>query len=137
ALMALLDVELGLTDREADEVELGGVVEILDREDGLEHGLEADVLALIACEVLLQKLVVRSPLDLDEIGDLDDLLDLSEVATWTEIVRNLRHLGSSPIQFCPRAALDPGTPLPDLRSSDGPRDAARARIARDFDFVPV
>ena len=51
ALEALLHVVLRLLERVADELERRGVVEVLDREDRVEHGLQAGVLALLRLDV--------------------------------------------------------------------------------------
>ena len=45
ALVALVDVVLRLAERVAHELERGRLVEVLDREDRLEDGLQAQVLA--------------------------------------------------------------------------------------------
>jgi hypothetical protein len=94
---ALVLVVLGAVEAVADELERRGLAEVFDREHALEHRLEADVLAGLEGDVALQKLVVRPLLDVDEIGDLDDALELSEVLAHPEVVLNhhwhLRSLG--------------------------------------------
>jgi hypothetical protein len=87
---ALVLVVLGTIEAIADELEGRGLAEVTDREDALEHRLESDVLARLEGHVALQKLVVRPLLDVDEIGDLDDALELSEVLTHPEVVLNHR-----------------------------------------------
>jgi hypothetical protein len=79
AVVALLHRVLGITEVVAVELQLGVPVVIGDREDGLEHRLQPDFLAALGRHVLLQKLLVRLPLDLDEIRDLDGRRNLPEV----------------------------------------------------------
>src|SRR5262249_22315896 len=90
ALMAFLDVVLGLTQIVGDEFERSGLVEVLDRKDGLENRLQSRVLALFGPDAGLQKFIVRALLNLDQIRDVDDLLDLAERTADTKIARNLR-----------------------------------------------
>ncbi len=60
ALAALLDVVLRLLEVVADEDELARPVEVLDREDAAEDGLQADLRALVLRDVRLQELVVAT-----------------------------------------------------------------------------
>ena len=78
ALTALVDVVLGLLVLVLDEFELGGLREILDREDRLEHRLQALVRPLPAARVPEEKLVVRSLLHLDQVRHFADFLDVPE-----------------------------------------------------------
>src|SRR5436190_2882552 len=87
-LVALLHVVLRLGERVAHELEGGGLVEVLDREDRLEDRLEALVLAGLGGHVLLQELLVAALLDLDQVRDVDDLLDAPERPPEAEVVRN-------------------------------------------------
>ena len=87
ALVALLHRVLRLAERVADELQRRGLVEVLDREDRLEHPLQAGIAALARRHAELQELVVRAPLDLDQVGDLDDLPDLAEIPPQADIVR--------------------------------------------------
>ena len=81
ALMALVDVVLGLAERVAHELERRRLVEVLDREDGLEDRLQPLVLALPrAATSRLQELLVRPLLDVDQVRDVDDLLDAAEAS---------------------------------------------------------
>ncbi len=63
----------------AEELELGGLLEIGYREDVLEGGLEADLLPLFGQKVHLEILVVGRHLDIQEVGHGEDRLDLREV----------------------------------------------------------
>ena len=93
ALAALIDVVFGLVERVADELDRGGLREVLDREDALEHALQADVLTLVQRDVLLQKLLVALLLDVDEVRDINDLPDLREALPSPEVLLNLsRHV---------------------------------------------
>src|SRR5207245_2167328 len=87
-LVALLHVVLRLGERVAHELEGGGLVEVLDREDRLEDRLQALVLAGLGGHVLLQELLVGALLDLDQVRDVDDLLDAPERPPEAEVVRN-------------------------------------------------
>ena len=91
-LVTLLDIVLGLRQRKADELERGGLVEVLDGEDGLEDRLQALVLTLLGRNVLLQELLVRAALDLDQVRDVDDLLDAAERAPGAQVIRHTRAL---------------------------------------------
>ena len=85
ALAALLDVVLRLLEVVADEDELARPVEVLDREDAAEDGLQADLGAVVLRHVRLQKLVVRRLLDVDEVRNLDDLPDTTEMLADAEV----------------------------------------------------
>src|SRR5262249_52616636 len=87
-LAALIDVVFGLLEVIRDELKRRGLGEVLDREDALEDALEPDVLALIERYILLQKLLVALLLDVDQVGDVDDLRDLREALPNAEIVLN-------------------------------------------------
>ena len=86
ALQALLHVVLRLLEHVADELERRGVVEVLDREDRLEHGLQARVLALLRLDLRLQEALEGLLLDLDQVRDLEDRGDLREVLADTRSV---------------------------------------------------
>jgi hypothetical protein len=62
-----------------DIFEQGGFREILDREHLAEHGFQPLVLAGGVGFVQLQKLVIRSALNLDEVRHLRDFLNLAEI----------------------------------------------------------
>src|SRR5262249_52811414 len=87
------------------------LVVVGDRKDALEHRLEAHVLAVLRRVVLLQERLVRVPLDLDQIRDLDDRRNLPEVATDATAALNLScHL--SPQPRCSGAATSHPRPPP-------------------------
>jgi len=90
---ALLHVVLRLFERVPDELERRGVVEVLDREDGVEHGLEADVLALLELDVGLQEPLEGLLLDLDEVRDLEDGRNLRVVLADSQDAFRSRDLG--------------------------------------------
>jgi hypothetical protein len=88
---AFVDVVLRLLHRVTDVFEGADLVEVLDGEDALEDLLEADVAPLFGRGSLLQEFLVRALLDVDEIGNLDDLLDASEVLTESVGARRSGH----------------------------------------------
>ena len=75
ALFAFLDVVFGLFQRVLHELQTAHVVVVVDREDALEHALQADVLTMLVIGQGLQKPLVRLLLDVDQIRNVDDLLD--------------------------------------------------------------
>ena len=85
ALAALLDVVLRLLEVVADEDELTRPVEVLDREDAAEDGLQADLGPIVLRHVRLEKLVVRRLLDVDEVRNLDNFPDTSEMLADAEV----------------------------------------------------
>jgi hypothetical protein len=95
ARAALVDVVLRLLEVVAHELERGGLAEVLDREDALEHTLQPDVLALVRSDVLLQEFLVGLLLDIDQVRNVNDLVDLGETLPDPEVILNDRaHLGS-------------------------------------------
>ncbi len=78
ALAALVDVVFRRLERVFHEFEQGGRGEVRDREDRLEHGLEALVAAAALRLVHHQELVVGCLLNLDEVRHLGDFLDLAK-----------------------------------------------------------
>ena len=72
---------LPVADREVDELELGDVAEVGDREDAGEDRLETVVLALLRELVHLEEALVAAALDLDQVRDLNGGGDLGEVET--------------------------------------------------------
>ena len=79
--LQLAALALPVADRILDELERRVLAEVTNREDGLEHRLQAGVFALRREPVHLQEALVRFPLDLDQIRDRDRRLDLREVLT--------------------------------------------------------
>ncbi len=84
-LVAFLEVKLGSADLVADKVELSRLGEVLDREDRLEHALQADVSSLGRLPGDLEKPVVGALLDLDEIGDVHNPTDLAKGPPGPEV----------------------------------------------------
>ena len=78
ALDAFLDVVLRLFELVRDVLEHGALVEVLDREDGLEDRLQAFVTAVRDADFALQELLVGRALDLDEVRHLDGFGDAAE-----------------------------------------------------------
>ena len=79
ALLTLLDVVLRLLELVLEELELGALREIPDREDRLEDLLEPEGGTLLRHPVLLQKLVVGVLLHLDQVRHRGDLGNAPEV----------------------------------------------------------
>src|SRR5208282_2727217 len=102
ALMAFLDVVLGRAELVRDELERGGLVEILDRKYRLENCLQTNVRAVLGRDADLQEVVVRALLNLDQIRNLDDLLDLAEraanakIASYMNLGHQLPHRACAP-----------------------------------------
>src|SRR5262249_4996661 len=86
-LMALFAIVLGFTELIADELQRRGLVEVLDRKNRLEDCLQTDFLALVRGDAVLQKLIVRTLLTLDQIRDVDELLDLTARTTHARFAR--------------------------------------------------
>jgi len=86
----LVDVVLRLLEVVRHELERARLGEVLDREDALEHALQADVLALFDRGIDLQELVVAALLNVDQVGDLDDLLELRKALTCSKVLLDLR-----------------------------------------------
>ncbi|OFW44203.1 MAG: hypothetical protein A3J29_08220 [Acidobacteria bacterium RIFCSPLOWO2_12_FULL_67_14b] len=70
-----------VADRVLNELERRVLPEVADREDRLEHRLQALVLALGGQAVHLQEAFVTLPLDLDQVRNRNRRLDLREVLT--------------------------------------------------------
>jgi hypothetical protein len=78
------------------KVQLRHSPEIIDGEDGIEHGLEAAVFALRGQKVHLKEALVRPPLDFDEIRNFDDCRYFGEINALTHsAVPAVRHSGYS------------------------------------------
>ena len=91
ALAALVHVVLGLVERVRDELQRRGLREVFDGKDALEDALEAEVLALVEGDVLLQKLLVALLLNVDQVRNVDNLPDLGEAFPSTKIILNHRN----------------------------------------------
>ena len=131
ALQALLHVVLRLLERVADELERGGVVEVLDREDRVEDGLQAGVLALLRLDARLQEALEGLLLDLDQVRDLEDLRDLREILPDAGGVLgelDLGHGAAGPplVSDCDDTRGAPALRAAPVRSSDSLQPARRA-----------
>ena len=97
--------QLRLADFVMAEIEGRLLVVALDREDFLEHGLEAGVLPLRRGHVLLQELHVGIELDLDQVWRLDDFLevpklirsDITLLAPISEVVNDTAPMTGEPV----------------------------------------
>src|SRR4030095_168638 len=67
----------------ADEFQRSGLVEIADGEDALEDPVEALIFPLLGARLELEEFVIGFPLNLNEIGNLDDVFDVSEITPKT------------------------------------------------------
>ena len=85
---ALQPVHLGRADHVVVIIENHLFVVTLDRENFIEHGLQADVLPFLRTDFRLEKLVVRIHLHLDEVWWGNDLLDLAEVNALFRFARH-------------------------------------------------
>ena len=116
-VVALLHRVLGIAEVVAVELEHGVPVVVLDREHRLEDRLQPRLVAPLGRDLLLQKLLVGLLLDLDEIRDLDDGRDLTEVlADPAPALDVARHTPSAPryrgAGFDPPPSRTPGSPEP-------------------------
>jgi hypothetical protein len=84
-LTALLDVVLRFVEVVGNEDEFARPVEIPNQKDALEDPLKADVAAICSFDVRLEKLVVAALLNVDEVGNVDDRFDLSEVGAVPKV----------------------------------------------------
>src|SRR4029079_19770445 len=93
ALATLVDVVLRLLQIVGDVNELARTVEILDREDTTEDLFEAHFFPLARRNVRLQELVVAALLNVDQIRDIDDRVNTTEVRAMSKIRLDLgRHM---------------------------------------------
>ena len=93
ALLAFVDVVFRGLQLVADEFELGPLGEIADREDRLEDLLQPDTDALLGQHAHLQEVIVRAPLNLDQVGHRRDFGDAPEsLADPLLAVEGNRHL---------------------------------------------
>jgi hypothetical protein len=116
-VVALLHRVLGIAEVVAVELEHGVPVVVLDREHRLEDRLQPRLVAPLGRDLLLQELLVGLLLDLDEIRNLDDGRDLTEVlADPAPALDVARHTPSAPryrrAGFDPPPSRTPGSPEP-------------------------
>ena len=96
-LMAFLDTVLGLAKSVADKLERSCLIEILDRKDRAEDPLQSGVRPMFRRKDTLQELVVRVPLDLQQVGNVDELANPTERASDAEVICQLQsHYCCSP-----------------------------------------
>jgi hypothetical protein len=89
----LAALALPVPDRILDELQRGVLAEVADREHGLEHRLQAGILALRGEPVHLQEPLVGFPLDLDEVRNGNRCLDLRKIlALSVDVLRKAVHL---------------------------------------------
>src|SRR5262249_56175939 len=81
---------LPVADRVIDELQLRDVAKVGDWEHRLKHRLQARVVALAGQLVHLQKAVVRTFLNLDQVRDLDGCRNFGKIKTCT-VGAILRH----------------------------------------------
>src|SRR4030095_608316 len=133
ALQAFLHVVLGLLEHIADELERSRVVEVLDREDRVEHGLQAGDLALLGLDLGLQEAFERLLLDLDQVRNLEDRGDLREVLPDTGCVLGELDFGHS--ESPATVSSEETGAIPRRGSTSGPRtphDGGAATRTRAF-----
>ncbi len=70
---------LPVSDRIIDEFQVADAAEIRDRKHRVEHGLQADVFALVGQKIHLQELLVGLLLHLDEVGNRNRRLDFVKI----------------------------------------------------------
>ena len=73
---------LPVADRVVDEIQLRQPAEILNRENGREHGLQARVFPLARQQIHLQEALVGLLLYIDQVRNLDRRLDFGEVQAF-------------------------------------------------------
>src|SRR5690554_124786 len=83
---ALLDIVLGFSQLVAEKFQSRSLMIVLDREDAFENALQTEIAALFGRAIGLQKLNIRSTLNVDEVGYLCDLFDGSVVLTDAEVL---------------------------------------------------
>jgi len=96
---ALLNVVLRLLEGVPHEFQRSRVVEVLDREDRVEHRLQADVVPLFCLDVRLEKAFEGLLLYLDQIGNFKNGRNLRKVLADSQDVfrgRNVVHRFASP-----------------------------------------
>src|SRR5215510_1554460 len=88
-LMAFLDAVFRLSKRIADKFQRGRLIEIFDRENRPEDSLEAGVRPFFRRKDSLQKFIVRVPLNFQQMGNVDNLVDVTKWPTNAEIICQL------------------------------------------------
>ena len=106
----LAALALPVADRILDELERGILAEIANRKDRLEHRLQARIPPLGGQAVHLQESLVRFPLDLDQVRNLNRGPDLGEILAFAvDVLGKAVHRWTSR-QCCVRGAWCSGMP---------------------------
>jgi hypothetical protein len=104
-----------IANRVVHEVELGDLAKIRNRKDGIEDSLEADIIPFRGQKVHLEKSFVGSPLNLDEVGDLDDGWNFGEIdALADSAVPTVKHSICSLREFSKACQTKMDIPIPYL-----------------------
>ena len=83
---AFLDVVLRLFERVAHELQRRGVVEVLDRKDRIEYGLEPDTFSRFSGSMLVCRNRSKDVLlDLDQVGNIENRRDLREILADAQV----------------------------------------------------
>ena len=88
ALVTLVDIVLGRTQGIGNILQGTGLAEVADREDRTEYRLKADVLTGRSGKLRLQETLVRILLDIDKIGNIDNLLDSGKMLPQQLVIRD-------------------------------------------------
>src|SRR5579859_2451123 len=119
ALDAFLDVVLRLLELVGDVLEHRALVEILDREDGLEDRLDPLVPALAGAYVALEELFVGGSLNLDKVRHAHGFWNATEGLADTLFAgERLRHHGSLKTRGVGPAASSVSMRPPSVRTGD-------------------
>jgi len=78
-LNAFLDIVLHVSDLVTHKLQRAFSAEIPDREHALKGALETDIASLLWIHIHLQEFIIGFSLDLDEIRNVDNLPDMSEI----------------------------------------------------------
>ncbi len=77
--MALLHVILGLVQHIGNILQRGALAEILDRKDTPENRLKPEIPSGLRRNLLLEKSTVGVFLDINQVGNINDILNFCEV----------------------------------------------------------
>ena len=88
ALMTLVDVVFGCAKGVCNIFERTGLAEVANRKDRAKHGLEADVLSCRRGKLRLEETLVGILLDINEVGYVDDPLDLGKMFPQKLVIRD-------------------------------------------------
>ncbi len=78
-LNTLLYIVFHVSDLVIDKLQRTFPAEVLYRENAFKSALKADIPALVRIGIHLEKLVVRLPLDFDQVGNIHDFPDMSKI----------------------------------------------------------